>query len=181
MVREIIKDENSLTQKSERVELAEAKEIISDLLDTAKAHIDNCAGLAAPQIGLPIKLFIVDLSLLKDENPAWADFKKVFINPEITFFSEDKETKEEGCLSIPGVSERVPRSLSVTIHYFDENWVEKTETYSGFEARAIQHEYDHLMGHVFVDRISPIRRQMISSKLSSLSKGKVRTHYKVRN
>jgi peptide deformylase len=138
-------------------------------------------GLAAPQIGLPIKLFIVDLSLLKDENPAWADFKKVFINPEITFFSEDKETKEEGCLSIPGVSERVPRSLSVTIHYFDENWVEKTETYSGFEARAIQHEYDHLMGHVFVDRISPIRRQMISSKLSSLSKGKVRTHYKVKN
>ena len=89
--------------------------------------------------------------------------------------------KEEGCLSIPGISERVPRSLSVTIHYFDENWVEKTETYSGFEARAIQHEYDHLMGHVFVDRISPIRRQMISSKLSSLSKGKVRTHYKVKN
>ena len=143
-------------------------------------------------LGLPsipcincISIFILSigstLSLLKDENPAWADFKKVFINPEITFFSEDKETKEEGCLSIPGVSERVPRSLSVTIHYFDENWVEKTETYSGFEARAIQHEYDHLMGHVFVDRISPIRRQMISSKLSSLSKGKVRTHYKVKN
>ena len=100
------------------------KELIENMFET----MDNAegVGLAAPQIGLPIKLFIVDLSLLKDENPAWADFKKVFINPEITFFSEDKETKEEGCLSIPGVSERVPRSLSVTIHYFDENWVEKT-------------------------------------------------------
>lgn len=138
-------------------------------------------GLAAPQIGLPIKLFIVDLSPLKDEKPEWASFKKVFINPEITFFSDEKESREEGCLSIPGISERVPRSLSVTIHYFDENWVEKTETYSDFEARAIQHEYDHLMGHVFIDRISPIRRQMISSKLSSISKGKARTHYKIRN
>lgn len=153
--------------------------LIDDMFKTLERA--EGVGLAAPQIGLSIKLFIVDLSILKDENPAWADFKKVFINPEITFFSEEKESKEEGCLSIPGLSERVSRSIAITIRYFDENWEEKTETYTNFEARAIQHEYDHLLGHVYTDRISPLRRQMISSKLSSLAKGKVRTHYKVKN
>ena len=138
-------------------------------------------GLAAPQIGLSIGLFIVDLSPLADDEPSYATFKKVFINPEITAYSEETETAEEGCLSIPGISEKVKRSLSITIHYFDENWQERTETYTGFPARAIQHEYDHLQGKVFVDRVSPIRRQLIASKLTAISKGKVSCRYKYKN
>jgi peptide deformylase len=84
-------------------------------------------------------------------------------------------------LSVPGLSERVKRSLSVTIRYFDENWQEHTETYTGFPARAIQHEYDHLLGTVYVDKISPIRKQLIGSKLTALTKGKVSCHYKYKN
>jgi peptide deformylase len=137
-------------------------------------------GLAAPQIGLSIQLFILDFSVMADEDPAYATFKKVFINPEIVHYSEETEISEEGCLSVPGLSERVKRSLSVTIKYMDENWQEHTETYSGFPARAIQHEYDHLQGKVYVDKISPIRRQLINSKLSAISKGKVSCHYKVK-
>ena len=138
-------------------------------------------GLAAPQIGLSIKLFILDLSVMADDEPQYANFKKVFINPEIIQFSSETETSEEGCLSVPGLSERVKRSLSVTIRYFDENWQEHTETYTGFPARAIQHEYDHLLGTVYVDKISPIRKQLIGSKLTALTKGKVSCHYKYKN
>ena len=153
--------------------------LLEDMFKTLKKS--EGVGLAAPQIGLPIQLFIVDLSILADDEPSYATFKKVFINPEILEFSEDTETAEEGCLSIPGVSEKVKRSLSVTIHYFDENWQERTETYTGFPARAIQHEYDHLQGKVFIDRISPIRRQLIGSKLTAISKGKVSCRYKYKN
>ena len=138
-------------------------------------------GLAAPKIGLSIKLFILDLTVMADDEPQYADFKKVFINPEITQFSSETEIMEEGCLSVPGLSERVKRSLSVTIRYFDENWQEHTETYTGFPARAIQHEYDHLLGTVYVDKISPIRKQLIGSKLTALTKGKVSCHYKYKN
>ncbi len=153
--------------------------LLEDMFKTLKKS--DGVGLAAPQIGLPIQLFLVDLSILADDEPSYATFKKVFINPEILEFSEDTETAEEGCLSIPGVSEKVKRSLSVTIRYFDENWQEHTETYTGFPARAIQHEYDHLQGKVFIDRISPIRRQLIGSKLTAISKGKVSCRYKFKN
>ena len=157
----------------------ELSTLLEDMFKTLKKS--EGVGLAAPQIGLPIQLFIVDLSILADDEPSYANFKKVFINPEILEFSEDTDTAEEGCLSIPGVSEKVKRSLSVTIHYFDENWQEHTETYTGFPARAIQHEYDHLQGKVFIDRISPIRRQLIGSKLTAISKGKISCRYKYKN
>ena len=87
---------------------------------------------------------------------------------------------EEGCLSIPGIHERVPRSKSITINYMDENFVEHTDTFTGFFARIIQHEYDHLEGHVFTDSISPLRRQMIGGKLTSISKGKARCNYRTK-
>ncbi len=136
-------------------------------------------GLAAPQIGLPLKLFIVDLSALADDDPSFKDYKKVFINAEITAYNDEEDTYEEGCLSLPGISEVVKRPTGITIHYFDENWQEHTEEITGFPARAIQHEYDHTCGHVFVEKISPIRRQMIVSKLNALRKGKVSCRYKV--
>lgn len=138
-------------------------------------------GLAAPQIGLPLKLFIVDLSPMAEDEPSFKDYKKVFINAEILEYGAEADSYEEGCLSLPGISESVKRPTSIKIHYFDENWEERTEEISGFAARAVQHEYDHIMGKVFVDKISPIRRQLISSKLNALAKGKVKCRYKYRN
>ena len=152
--------------------------LLSDMFKTLTKS--GGVGLAAPQIGLSIQLFILDLSVMAEDDPSYATFKKVFINPEIVAYSDDTETAEEGCLSVPGLSERVKRSLSVTIKYCDENWQEHTETYTGFPARAIQHEYDHLLGTVYVDKISPIRRQLIGAKLNAISKGKVSCHYKVK-
>jgi peptide deformylase len=153
-------------------------ELIRDMFDTL-AHAEG-VGLAAPQVGLPIRLFIVDLSILGDDEPSFADFKKVMINPLITSFEGELLAQEEGCLSIPGISETVKRSDKITIEYYDENWQKHIEEYSGFPSRVMQHEYDHIEGHVFVDKISPIRRQMISSKLTALTKGKFSCHYKVK-
>ncbi|MBE6327813.1 MAG: peptide deformylase [Bacteroidales bacterium] len=137
-------------------------------------------GLAAPQVNLSIKLFIVDLTCLAEENPIYKDFKKTFINPEITFYSEEEEKGEEGCLSLPGISEPVKRSKKIRIKYQDENFEWHDEEYENFFARVIQHEYDHLQGKVFIDRISPIRRQMNRSKISAMLKGKVRCRYNVK-
>lgn len=156
----------------------ELQTLVSDMFKTLQKS--QGVGLAAPQIGLSIRLFIIDLSPLADDQPEFKDFKKVFINPVIEEFSEDEETASEGCLSIPGLSENVRRSVSIKIHYFDENWVEHTEEYSKFPARAIQHEYDHLEGHVYTDRISLIRKQLITKKLVAISKGKFDCAYKTR-
>lgn len=137
-------------------------------------------GLAAPQVGLPVRLFIVDLRPLAEDDPAYKDYTKTFINPEILEFSEEKETMEEGCLSIPGIHENVSRSKKVLVNYLDENFEEHEEWFDGFKARVIQHEYDHLEGHVFTDRISPIRKQLVKSKLTNILKGRVYCDYKVK-
>jgi peptide deformylase len=136
--------------------------------------------LAAPQIGKAIRLFIVDGTELAEDYPECQDFKKVFINPEIIEESDEDSTFAEGCLSLPGISENVIRPASITIRYMDENFTEHTETYDGFAARIIQHEYDHLEGHVFTDRISPIRRQFVKTKLTNIAKGKVAARYRVK-
>lgn len=152
------------------------EQLISDMFQTLEKA--DGVGLAAPQIGLSLRLFVVDLHLMADEIPSLATFKKTFINAQIISYSEDDSLKEEGCLSLPGISESVRRPNSITINYYDENWNEKTETFSGFAARAIQHEYDHIDGHVFVDKVSLIRRQMLSSKLVAMTKGKFNCRYK---
>lgn len=157
----------------------ELQTLISDMFKTlSKAE---GVGLAAPQIGLSIRLFILDLTPLADDNPEFKNYKKVFINPVITEYSKEEKSAEEGCLSLPGLSENVRRSVSVKIRYFDENWNEKEEVFTDFPARAVQHEYDHLEGHVYTDKISLIRKQFISKKLQALTKGKVSCHYKVKN
>lgn len=137
-------------------------------------------GLAAPQVGLPIRLFVVDGTVLKEDMPDMIEGKRVFINPEIIEESEENISYEEGCLSVPGIHEKVSRPKEITINYFDENWVEHTDTFSGFFARMVQHEYDHLEGHVFTDHVSSIRRQMISIKLNKISKGKASCGYKTK-
>jgi peptide deformylase len=153
-------------------------ELIPNMFETMTKA--DGVGLAAPQVGLPIRLFVIDLSVLGEEDERFKDYKKTFINPEITAFSEDTCSYEEGCLSLPEIHENVIRSASVTIRYQDEQFVEHEETFSDYPARVIQHEYDHLLGKVFTDRISPIRKQLVKSKLTSILKGKTRPYYKVK-
>ncbi len=137
-------------------------------------------GLAAPQIGLSIRLFVIDLSPMAEDEPEFAGFKKVFINAKIVEISGEEVVEEEGCLSLPNIREKVLRKSTIRIQYLDEKFVKHDEVYEGWIARVIQHEYDHIDGTLFVDRISPLRRRMIAGKLNSISKGKVSTSYRIK-
>jgi peptide deformylase len=156
----------------------ELKELVQNMFET-NDRADG-VGLAAPQIGLPIRVVIVDLTPLAEDMPEYADFKRAYINGYIV--DEEGETilMDEGCLSLPGIHEKVPRAEKVRIQYVDENFVEHDEWVEGFLARVIQHEFDHLEGKVFTDRISPLRRQMNKAKFNALLSGKVRCDYKVK-
>ena len=147
----------------------ELKELVQNMYETNERA--DGVGLAAPQIGLPIRVVIVDLRPLAEDMPEYADFKRAYINGYIV--EEEGETilMDEGCLSLPGIHEKVPRAEKVRIQY---EWVD------GFLARVIQHEFDHLEGKVFTDRISPLRRQMNKGKFNALLSGKVRCDYKVK-
>ena len=136
-------------------------------------------GLAAPQIGLSIRLLIIDLAPFKEDDPELGAFKIVMINPSILERSEEVDSAEEGCLSIPGIHEMVVRPKKIKIKYQDTEFKEHTEEYEGYKARVIQHEYDHLEGHLFTDRVTPIRRQLLKSRLTSIVKGKTSCSYKV--
>lgn len=137
-------------------------------------------GLAAPQIGKNIRLFIVDCTPWGEEHPELAEYKRVFINAEIYERSEDTDLFNEGCLSLPGLHEDVRRPKTIRMRWVDENFVEHDELIDGLPARVIQHEYDHLEGKVFTDRLSPLRRNLLKSKLLNFSKGKYRAAYKTK-
>ncbi len=144
-------------------------------------------GLAAPQVGLPIRLFIVDASPFEDdedfteaEREFMANFKKVFINAQIMEESGDEWAFNEGCLSIPDVREDVFRQPEIVIEFQDENFEKHTEKYSGIIARIIQHEYDHIEGILFTDKLSPLKKRLIKSKLTNISKGTINVDYKMR-
>lgn len=137
-------------------------------------------GLAAPQIGKNIRLFIVDCTPWGEEDPSLAEYRKVFINAEIYERSAETSLFNEGCLSLPGLHEDVSRPVSIKIRYQDENFVEHDEEIGGMAARVIQHEYDHLEGEVFTDRLSPLRRNLLKSKILNLAKGKYRCTYKTK-
>jgi len=137
-------------------------------------------GLAAPQVGFSIRVFILDLTPLGEDDPEFLGYKKTFINPKIVEFSEESCTMEEGCLSLPFIHENVIRSTKIRIRYQDEHFVQHEDDFDGYVARVIQHEYDHLEGKVFTDLISPIRKQLIKSKLTSILKGKTKPAYKAR-
>lgn len=154
------------------------KELIENMFETMY-HADGI-GLAAPQVGLDIRLLVIDLSPCAETDPAFDGFKKVMINARILEVSGEEEAVEEGCLSLPGIHERVPRKNYLHIKYMDENFVEHDEEYEGFFARVIQHELDHLEGKMFIDHISGIRRQMIKAKLNNLVKGKVQCSYRIK-
>lgn len=155
----------------------ELEQFISDMFETMYAS--DGIGLAAPQVNRSIRLFIIDGTPYADKVPEMVDFKKVFINPYILEEEGKNVSMDEGCLSIPNIREDVTRQEEVVIEYYDENWELKEERYTGFPARVIQHEYDHLEGILFTDKISPLRKTLIRRKLNDITKGKVEVKYRM--
>jgi peptide deformylase len=152
--------------------------LIEDMFETM--YNAQGVGLAAPQIGKSIRLFIVDADPFAEDEPELEGFKKVFINP-IIIKEEGEEWKfNEGCLSIPGIREYVSRKPKITIEYYDENWNLKEETYDGLAARVIQHEYDHIEGILFTDKLSPLKRKLLKNKLNNIAKGNIKVNYRMR-
>jgi peptide deformylase len=154
----------------------ELPKLIDDLFETM--YYSDGLGLAAPQIGKSIRIFVIDGKPIAEDEPALADFKKVFINARITERCGELQPMNEGCLSIPNLREEVMRESHIRIKYFDENWVEHDEVFDGYKARIIQHEYDHLDGILFTDKVSPLRRRLLKGKLTAISKGNFEAEYK---
>lgn len=160
------------------------QELIDNMFDTMNSA--NGIGLAAPQIGLDIRLFVIDVSPLADDEDyedikdELKDFKKVFINAKILEESGEEWKFNEGCLSIPDVREDVKRKSTIVIEYYDENFVKHTETFSDIRARVIQHEYDHIEGTLFTDHLSSLKKKLVKGKLTKISQGDVSISYKMR-
>ena len=154
------------------------KKLVSNMFETM--YSAEGIGLAAPQIGLPIKLLIIDADAISQGYPECKEFKRIMINPEITEHSSETISLEEGCLSFPGIHEKVARAAKIHIRYMDENFDKHEEEVEGFAARVVQHECEHLEGHVFIDNISPIRRQLNKGKLNNLIKGTTPCDYKIK-
>ncbi len=153
-------------------------QVIENLWETM--YYSDGVGLAAPQVGLSIRMFVVDASSGAEEEPELENFKKVFINPEIIETTGEDWVFNEGCLSLPEIREDVIRPDEVTIRWYDENFEAHEETFKGFAGRVIQHEYDHLEGILFIDYLSPLRKRLLKGKLTNISKGKVLPHYKIK-
>jgi len=160
-------------------------ELIDNMFETMYGA--NGLGLAAPQVGLSIRMFLVDTSpfandkeFTDEERAMYKDFKKVFINAEIIERKGDEWPFNEGCLSIPGVTEDVFRESTITMRYQDENFKEYTETFDGIIARVIQHEYDHIEGILFVDKLSSLKKRILKGRLTNISKGKCDADYRMR-
>lgn len=152
------------------------QQLISDMFETM--YYSDGLGLAAPQIGKSIRLFVIDGKPVEEDEPEFANFKKAFINAHITERSADLVPMSEGCLSIPNLREEVLRESRIRINYYDENWTYHDEVYEGYKARVVQHEYDHLDGILFVDKLNPLRRRLLKGKLMAISKGKFDADYK---
>ncbi|PRD53703.1 peptide deformylase [Sphingobacterium gobiense] len=175
-----------LRKKAEEIDedYPNLKELISDMFETMYAA--RGVGLAAPQVGLPIRLFVIDASPFAEDDedgegdPALKDFKKVLINPIIIEEKGEKWGFNEGCLSIPDINEDVIRPSQVVINYLDEDFEEHEVELSGLAARVVQHEYDHIEGKLFVDKLSPLKKAMLKGKLEAISKGMVQVGYKMK-
>lgn len=178
-----------LKKEAEEIEkdYPELDKLIEDMFETMYAA--SGVGLAAPQIGKSIRLFIVDGSPFAEddeegeEDPkaeGMENFKKVFINPIIEEEHGEEWGFNEGCLSIPKIREEVFRKERVVISYYDQNWELKEETYEGYAARIIQHEYDHVDGILFTDHLSPLKKRLLTKKLQNISKGDVTVDYRMK-
>ncbi len=152
--------------------------LIDDMYATLEAS--QGVGLAAPQVSRSIRLFITDGKGYSKEEPSLAGFREVFINPEILEESEDEWTFNEGCLSIPGIREDVARPKQIRVRYYDAEWNEQEKIFTGIAARIILHEYDHIEGVLFTDRLTPFKKRLLKGKLADISKGKVDVDYKMK-
>lgn len=153
--------------------------LIQDMFETL-AESDGI-GLAAPQIGKAIRVVVIDLDVLSDEFPEYKGFHKAYINAHIEEYDDSQtESLEEGCLSLPAIHESVKRPTRIRVSYIDENGLKHDEWVDGYLARVMQHEFDHLDGKMFIDRISPLRKQLIKNKLRALLQGRFRCGYKTR-
>ncbi|MFT4032027.1 MAG: peptide deformylase [Siphonobacter sp.] len=161
-------------------------ELVDNMFETM--YKASGVGLAAPQVGLSLRLFVVDGTPIidgeeedsEDFDPSLVNFKKAFINPEILEEEGEEWAYEEGCLSIPGIRAEVSRPEKITIRYYDLDWKEHEEEYEGIAARIIQHEYDHIEGILFTDHLQPLKRTLLKKKLSNITKGDVRVDYKMK-
>lgn len=176
-----------LRKKGEEIskDYPELNQLISNMFDTM--YNANGVGLAAPQIGLAVRLFVIDTTpfsenddLSKQEQEELNGFKKVFINAKILKEEGGLWAFNEGCLSIPGIHEDVVRHDKITIEYFDENFNKHTEEYDGLRARVIQHEYDHIEGILFTDKISSLKKRLIEKKLKNIMEGKTNADYRMK-
>lgn len=168
-----------LREKCADADLSKKEEItklISDMKETLK-QADGC-GLAAPQVGVNLRIAIVDGRDLSDTYDYLSDFERVFINPVVLEESQESCDYSEGCLSVPGIYAEVRRPSKIKVEYYNENFEKVVEDFDKFGCRMVQHEFDHLDGNLFVDRVAPIRRKMIARKLLSIQKGHIQTRYK---
>ncbi len=158
----------------------ELKQLIADMWETLADS--EGIGLAAPQIGRNIRLVVIDLDVLSEDLPEYKGFRKVFINPHIVEYDENAPTDslEEGCLSLPGIHEKVVRPTRIHVQYQDEQFNAHDEWVEGYLARVMQHEFDHLDAKMFIDRISPLRKQLIKNKLKALLQGRYRCSYRTK-
>lgn len=152
--------------------------LIDDMWETM--YHASGVGLAAPQIGASIRLFVVDTMQIMEEDKKGDGIKKVFINAQITSETGEQWGYEEGCLSIPNIRGDVERKKMITISYWDENFNAITESYDGINARVIQHEYDHIEGILFVEKLKPLKRKLIQRKLNDIKAGKANADYKLK-
>ena len=157
----------------------ELKQLIAHMWETLEQS--EGIGLAAPQIGLPIRLVIIDLDPLSEDLPEYKGFRNVYINAHIIEKDDSNtDTSEEGCLSLPAIHEKVVRPTRIHVQWLDENFQPHDEWVEGYLARVMQHEFDHLDGHMFIDHVSPLRRQLIKSKLKALTQGRYRCAYRTK-
>jgi peptide deformylase len=171
---------NILREKTEPVtpDYPDLKQLIDNMYETM--HKADGVGLAAPQVGIAIRLFVVDATPMTDEYPEAKDFKKTFINPTIIETSGEPFCYQEGCLSIPNIREEIVRDSIVKIKYFDENFNEHTEVYDGIVSRIVQHEYDHIEQIMFTDHMSQLKKKLLKRKLDNIKDGKSMPSYKTR-
>lgn len=175
-------DDPVLQTKAEPIEenSEELQQLIQDMFDTM--YNAEGVGLAAPQIGKPLRLFVMDADPMTEDDEDQGNFGQMtFINPEITWKSDEVDEYEEGCLSIPEIRENVRRPVKITISYYDQDFNEKKLTVDQMVARVIQHELDHLNGVLFIDHLGSFRKRLLKSKLRQIAEGKVSAAYPLRS
>jgi peptide deformylase len=170
-----------LKQKTQTVthDYPDLQTIIRNMFETM--YNAKGVGLAAPQIGLPISIFVIDSTEMEEEGSNTSPVKQVFVNAEIIEYSGENCIFSEGCLSIPDIHENVIRKSKITIRYWDEHFVEHTDTFEGLPARIIQHEYDHTLGKTFVEYLSPLKKTLLKGKLNDIYTGRKKTFYRTKS